>query len=133
LSLAGTLALGLVTVAWATGIGSSEAQQGAMQNCPQAGKWAISVWSGDDGIGAEQAFATCDDAGVAAAYTIDPETQAWSRWFADRPDISTLTAPNDMQGVLALGAFEPTPTMTPIPSPTPPGNSGLATLADAIT
>ncbi|KPK45998.1 MAG: hypothetical protein AMJ77_06585 [Dehalococcoidia bacterium SM23_28_2] len=122
-SLTGMLALGLVTAVCAIGIDSSQAQQGAMQNCPQAGKWAISVWSGDDGADAEQAFATCDDAEVAVAYSIDPETQAWSRWFADRPAISTLTVLNDMQGLLALGASEfpvtPTPTPSPLPPPTP--------------
>jgi competence protein ComEC len=120
LSLATILALGLLALIWAMTTGSSQAQQGAMQNCPQAGKWAISVWSGDEGIGAEQAFATCDDAGVAVAYTIDLDTQQWSRWFADRPELNTLTTLDDMQGVLALGAFQPTPTITPIPSPTPP-------------
>jgi competence protein ComEC len=120
LFLAGMLVLGLVTLAWAMGIGSSQAQQGAMQNCPQPGKWAISVWTGDDGIDADNAFATCDQAGVAVAYTIDPDTQQWSRWFADRPELNTLATLDDMQGVLALGAFQPTPTITPIPSPTPP-------------
>jgi len=117
LSLTGMLALGLVTVVCAIGFDSSQAQQGAMQNCPQAGKWAISVWSGDDGADAEQAFATCDDAEVAVAYSMDPETQAWSRWFADRPAISTLTVLNDMQGLLALGALKVP--VTPIPTPTP--------------
>jgi hypothetical protein len=97
------LALALVALVWAIGIGSSEAQQGAMQNCPQAGKWAISVWSGDDGTDASQAFATCDDGGVAVAYSIDPVTQQWSRWFSDRPELNTLTTVDDMQGVLALG------------------------------
>ena len=120
LSLTGMLALGLVTVVCAIGIDSSQAQQGAMQNCPQAGKWAISVWSGDDGADAEQALATCDDAEVAVAYSIDPETQAWSRWFADRPAISTLIVLNDMQGLLALGASEVPVTPTPTPSPLPP-------------
>jgi competence protein ComEC len=120
LFLAGMLVLGLVTLAWAMGIGSSQAQQGAMQNCPQPGKWAISVWSGDDGIDADNAFATCDQAGVAVAYTINPDTQQWSRWFSDRPELNTLATLEDMQGVLALGALQPTPTITPIPSPTPP-------------
>jgi competence protein ComEC len=120
LFLAGMLVLGLLTLAWAMGIGSSQAQQGAMQNCPQAGKWAISVWSGDEASDADDAFATCDEAGVAVAYSIDPVTQQWSRWFSDRPELNTLTILDDMQGVLALGAFEPTPTITPIPSPTPP-------------
>jgi hypothetical protein len=101
---AGLLALAVVAVAWATGFGSSEAQEGAMQNCPQAGKWAISVWSGDDATDADEALATCNAGGVEVAYSIDPDTQAWSRWFADRPEINTLTALDDMQGVLALGA-----------------------------
>ncbi|GAG08995.1 unnamed protein product, partial [marine sediment metagenome] len=43
---AGMLAVGLLALVWAIGIGSSEADEGTMQNCPQAGKWAISVWSG---------------------------------------------------------------------------------------
>jgi hypothetical protein len=54
---------------------------------------------------------------VTAAYYLDPETQGWSRWLADRPDISTLTGPDHMQGVLALASFNPTPTATAIPSP----------------
>jgi hypothetical protein len=41
--LGGLVALGLLTLAWAIGPGSSEAQQDAMYNCPQAGKWAISA------------------------------------------------------------------------------------------
>jgi len=49
LSLAGMLALGLVALVWAIGPGSSEAEQDAMHNCPQAGNWAISVWDGADG------------------------------------------------------------------------------------
>jgi hypothetical protein len=100
---AAMLALTLVACLWATGIGSSQAQQGAMQNCPQPGKWAISVWSGDDATDADDAFATCDEAGVAVAYSIDPVTQQWSRWFADRPELNTLTTLDDMQGVLTLG------------------------------
>jgi hypothetical protein len=44
LSLAGMLALGLVAVVWTIGTGApSEAQGGAMHNCPQAGKWATSL------------------------------------------------------------------------------------------
>jgi hypothetical protein len=119
--LAGTLALGLVALIWAIGIGSSEAQQDAMQNCPQAGKWAISVWSGDDGTDADQAFATCNEGGVAAAYSIDAQGN-WSGWFADQPDFSELTTLDDMQGVIALGGTEvpASPTPSPTASPTVP-------------
>jgi hypothetical protein len=62
------------------------------------------VWSGDDGTDPDQAFATCSAQAVQTAYYIDPETQSWLRWFTGRPEISNLTAVNDMQAVLALGA-----------------------------
>jgi len=112
LFLAGMLALGLVALAWAIWAGPSEAQQGVLHNCPQAGKWAVAVWDADEGINAEQAFATCEAVSVAAAYSIDPGTQRWSRWFADRPepDVSNLRTLNSMQGVIALGSLgAPTP------------------------
>jgi len=74
-----------------------------MHDCPQAGKWAIAVWEGDDGSDAEQALTTCGEGAVAAAYSIDRDTQVWSRWFAGRAEISNLTTVNNMQGVVALG------------------------------
>jgi hypothetical protein len=122
LFLGGVLALGLLALAWMQGAGFSEALQGNMQNCPQAGKWAISVWSGDNGADATQAFATCGPGAVAAAYHLDPQTQGWLRWFADRPQLSNLQTLNDMQGVIALGALGApaiTPTVPTSPTPEP--------------
>jgi len=116
---------GLVGLVWGVTTSSSEAQQGAMFNCPQPDKWAIAVWDGDDGTGAEQALATCGEGAVAVAYGIDPNTQNWLRYFAGRPDISNLITLDEMQGVMALGSAgaPPTPTasatLTPTPSPTP--------------
>ncbi len=125
LLLGGVLVLGLVALAWAIGAGSSEAQQDSMQNCPQPGKWAISVWDGDDNTDTAEALATCGD-GVAYAYYIDPDTQDWQRWFAARPDpdVSNLRTLDSMQAVLAYGAVgtpqpTPTPTLTPTPTATP--------------
>jgi len=109
------LALGLAVLAWA---GPSEAQQGAMRGCPQAGRWAISVWDGDDGADASQALATCGEVPVVAAYYLDPQTQGWSRWFAGQPGLSTLSTLSKWQGVLALGILV-TPTATPAPTLTP--------------
>jgi hypothetical protein len=83
-----------------------------MHNCPPAGKWSIAVWEGDSGTAADDALATCGADTVTAAYSLDPQTVAWSRWFAGKPDVSNLTLLNDMQGVLALGsaaAATPTP------------------------
>ena len=118
----GILALAVLALGWASAIRPSQAQQGAMQNCPQPGKWAISVWSGDNGADPDNALATCGEAAVAAAYHIDPVTQTWSRWFAGKPDISNLPALDDMQGVMALGgagvAPTPTPSLTPAPTAT---------------
>jgi hypothetical protein len=116
----GMLAVGLVALVWAIGFGSSEANEGAMQNCPQADKWAISVWSGDDGTDADQAFVTCNQGGIAAAYSIDSDTEEWSRWFPGQDEISTLLTLNNMQGVLALGGAEIPASPTPTPTPTPP-------------
>jgi hypothetical protein len=121
------LAMGLVAFAWALAAGSSEAQQDAMQNCPQVGKWAISVWSGDDGTDTGQALATCGaEAGaVDFAYYIDPDTQGWLRYVVGRTDISNLSTLDDMQGVIAHGAVgTPPSTATATSTPTPIAEAG---------
>jgi len=115
LFLAGALALGLLALAWAVGAGSSEAQQGAMHNCPQPNKWAISVWDGADGTDTSEALATCGEGAVDFAYYIDPDTQGWLRYVAARTDISNLLTLSNMQGVLAHGG--PPPSLTPTPTP----------------
>jgi len=102
LVLAAALGLGFAGLGW-RGAASSQAPEGAMQNCPSSGRWAISVWAGDDGTPTEQALATCTQTTVAAAYWIDPQTQGWLRYFHGYPELSSLTTLNNMQGVLALG------------------------------
>ncbi len=97
------LVLGLGLVAWAAAAHSSEAQPGTMHNCPPAAKWSIAVWDGESGTAASDALAACGADAVAAAYSLDSQTGAWSRWFAAKPDVSNLPPLNDMQGVLALG------------------------------
>jgi len=107
--------------------GSAGGQQGIMRNCPQAGKWAISVWDGPDGTDIDEALATCGAVPVIAAYYLDPQTQGWSYWFAGQPGIRTLSKLDNTQGILALGSAvtpttpTPSPTATPtaIPTPTP--------------
>ena len=104
----GLLGLALVTVA-AIVVGStaapvrSGAQAGSMHGCPPAGKWSIAVWEGASGTEAADALAACGDDAVAAAYSLDPQTGAWSRWFAGKPDVSNLAPLGEMQGLLALG------------------------------
>jgi len=98
------LALGVMALACSCGAGSSGAQSGGLANCPQVGRWAISVWTGEDGTDTSQALATCGEGAVAAAYRIHPQTQVWSRWFAGRADISNLAVLDGGQGVIALGA-----------------------------
>jgi len=108
----------LAGLVWALGAGPSEAQQGAMHNCPLAGKWAISVWDGDDGTETEQALATCGDDAVEAAYYLDPATQVWLRWFAGHSEVSNLSTVNDIQGVLALGSAQaPATPVAGLPNP----------------
>ena len=103
----GLLVAVLLAVALLTstlGPGSSEAQSGTMLNCPQAGEWSISVWSGDDGIGTEQALNTCGAGAVAAAYHIDRDTQQWQRYVLADPEISDLLTLDDFQAIFALGS-----------------------------
>jgi hypothetical protein len=116
------LALGLFAFGLMVAAGPSQAQSGSMHNCPQVGKWSIAVWEGDSGAAADAALATCGTGKVAAAYSLDPQTAGWSRWFAGKPDVSNLPPLSDLQGVLALGAATgPTTTPTPAATPTPAG------------
>ena len=120
--VAALLLLGSLALAWALTAGPSEAQSGSMHNCPPAGRWSIAVWEGDSGAAADAALASCGANTVAAAYSLDPQTGGWSRWFAGKPDVSNLPPLSDLQGVLALGAGGgPTPTPTPAATPTPAG------------
>ncbi|HJX61935.1 MAG TPA: CAP domain-containing protein [Dehalococcoidia bacterium] len=81
---------------------------GRMVGCPAAGKWSVAVWSGDDDAPTAEAMATCDQVPVEAAYWLDPEWQAWLRYFAGHPELNSLPTLDDFQGILALGA-QPTP------------------------
>ena len=120
LLLAGALALGLLTLAWGIGPGPSEAQQDAMHNCPQPGKWAISAWDGPDGTETGEALATCGAGAVDAAYWIDPGTNKWLRYFEGWPEISDLLTVDSTKGIIihgAVGAPLPTPTPTPTTGP----------------
>lgn len=129
--VAAMLAIGLLAYGWTFAAGPSEAQSGQMQNCPPAGKWSIAVWEGDSGASADAALATCGGGTVAAAYSLDPQTGGWSRWFAGKPDVSNLPPLTDLQGVLALGVaagptVTPSPTVTStVPVPPMPGTADI--------
>ena len=124
LLLGGIIVLGVLTLAWAIGAGSSEAQQDAMHTCPQPGKWAISVWGGADGTDTGEALATCGAVPV-AAYSLDPETGGWSYWFAAHPEpgVSNLLTLNNMQGIIALGPAAAVPASLAIPGATYTGTT----------
>ena len=100
--LQGIIALGSASASPAA-TPTPPAGQDSLQNCPLAGKWAISVWSGEDDVGVDQALATCGPGAVSAAYYLDPQTGGWLRWFRGRPDISNLATLNNLQGIIALG------------------------------
>jgi hypothetical protein len=116
--LGGLFVLGLL--AWILGSGPSQAADATMHNCPQAGKWAIAVWDGDDGTDIREALATCGQDAVGAVYSMDRETQGWSRWFADQPEMSTLPTLDKWQGVIAFGA----PSASPAATLAPPADQG---------
>jgi hypothetical protein len=126
------LAAGGSLAFWTLQSGSSEAELSAMHNCAPAGKWSIAVWDGESGTSPADALGTCGTGAVDAAYSLDPQTQSWMRWFAARPELNSLPPFSELQGVLALGsAAGPAPapatpsptatgTATPTPTPTPP-------------
>ena len=111
------LVVAIVLVAGALATGSSEAEQGTMHNCPQAGKWAISVWEGPDGTETGQALATCGAGAVDFAYYLDPGTNGWLGYFEGRQEVSKLLTLDNMQGIIAHGAVgAPSPSPTPTPT-----------------
>jgi hypothetical protein len=122
LLLGGALVLSLLALSWVTGAGSSEADNDTMYNCPQAGKWAVSVWSGQDGTDTGQALGACG-APVDVAYYIDPDTQTWLRYFVGRTEISNLLTLNDEQGIVARGAVPAVPAAPAIPGATYTGTT----------
>jgi hypothetical protein len=77
-----------------------------MVGCPLAGKWAMPVWNGPNGANAADAFATCSEV-IAVAYWLDPQTQTWQRYVHDRPELTTLSRLDNLQGVFAIGSTEP--------------------------
>jgi uncharacterized protein YkwD len=112
------LALGAAALLGVMTVGATSS--GQLHNCPQQGKWSISTWSGPT-TPADAALATCGTGAVDAAYSLDPQTGAWSRWFTGKPEVSNLQPLTDMRGLLALGAVvEPVVTPTATPSTTPP-------------
>jgi len=112
------LALGSLAF-WMLPSGSSEAGLGAMHNCAPAGKWSIAVWDGPSGTSPADALSTCGAGAVDAAYSLDPQTQAWMRWFADRPELNNLPPLSDVQGIIVLGGALASPTQTSSPGPPP--------------
>ena len=115
----GMLTLGGTAAAAAGGDSLAAAEaSGQLHNCPPAGMWSIAVWDGAEGTAAADALATCGAGAVDAAYSLDAQTGAWSRWFAANPGVSDLTVLADKQGVLALGSATG-PAVTPTATPTP--------------
>lgn len=117
------IALALLATPWANGSSRSEAQQASLHNCPQPGRWAISVWEGEETETAE-ALDTCGADAVAAAYYIHPFTQNWQVFFKGRPTISNLDTLANLQGVVTLGSPTASPTSTAQPTPTPGPSPG---------
>ena len=112
------LALGSLAF-WMLPSGSSEAELASMRNCAPAGKWSIAVWDGESGTSPADALSTCGAGTVAAAYSLDPQTQLWSRWFAGKSEVSNLPPLSNLQGIIVLGGASASPTPSPSPGPPP--------------
>ena len=129
LLLAGVVIVAVLVLPWAIGPGSTGAQQDSMYNCPQPGKWAISVWDGSDGTDTGQALAACGQEIVDVAYYIDPDTQQWLRYVAGQAGFSNLLTLNDNQGMLARGSAA-VPGSLPIPGATYSGTTSQGLLME---
>src|SRR4030042_3124237 len=81
------VALFSLATSWANSSSPSAAQAGALYNCPPAGKWAISVWSGE-GVATAEGLDTCGAGSIDAAYYIQPPIQTWRVFFRGQPAIS---------------------------------------------
>jgi Tol biopolymer transport system component len=100
-----------------------------MYNCPQAGKWTIAVWAGEDDTETGEALATCGEGAVGAAYAFDPDSQMWRRWFPGLPDLSNLWMVENMQGFFAFGSSMANP--TPAAEPEQPGPGEMRNCPEA--
>lgn len=75
---------------------------GQIINCPLPRKWSLAYYNGP-GASVDDVQGTCPF-GIDAAYRIDPDTQLWSRYFRQRPEISNLGRLWNLQGVILLGS-----------------------------
>jgi len=78
-----------------------------MRGCPLPGRWAIAVWEGPDASEAGAALDTCGVWQADVAYSLDPETGAWGRWFRARQDLTTLDFVHSLTAVVLEGGREP--------------------------
>ena len=117
------IALALLATPWANGSSRSEAQQASLHNCPQPGRWAISVWEGEETETAE-ALDTCGAGAVEAAYYIDPFIQNWLVFSKGNPTISNLDTLANLQAVVTPGSPTASPAPTAQPTPTPGPSPG---------
>jgi putative hemolysin len=117
-ALATAFAISTVALVAALRASPSEAQAGAMHDCPPSGKWSVAIWTGDNGTDPGQAFSSCGEGAIEAAYSLDPDTQVWSRWFLGAPEVSNLSVVDDMQAVLALASAQiPVTPVAGLPNP----------------
>ena len=86
------------------------------------------VWEGAYGIDIDQALSSCGEGAIEAAYSLDPETQIWSRWFLGEPEVSNLSSLDSLEGLMAFGALNAA-TPTPTPTATPTATATLAATA----
>ena len=78
--------------------------QAQLLNCPSTGRWSMAVWAGAAGTSTADALRTCGEGHVAVAYGLDSATQSWTRYFSERPEVSSMLTLGEMQAILALGS-----------------------------
>ena len=101
----GFFALGSATASPTPTVKLVPPEPGQMRGCPLPGRWAIAVWVGADSK-ADAALDTCGVWQADVAYSLDPETGGWERWFRYAPELSTLNILSFSTAVVVEGGAE---------------------------
>jgi hypothetical protein len=77
---------------------------GDLTACPDAGRWVMSVWTGDNLTPTRTALAECPEVPVAAAYYLEPVSQGWLSFDVNAPDaLNSLTTVSNLQPLFLRG------------------------------
>jgi Tol biopolymer transport system component len=103
-NMQGFIALGSSTASPSPTVKLEPPEPGRMRGCPLPGKWAIAVWEGPDASEPDATLDTCGVWQADVAYSLDPLTGGWARWFRASQDLTTLYSLSSYMAAFVWGA-----------------------------